>query len=227
MRAHIVQHVRFEGPAAIAEWLAVESAEIQFSHMYGKYDFSDPKASDIIVVMGGPMSINEVDIYPWIREELAFLRAAIDSGVRLLGVCLGAQMIAAALGSRIFPCAQKEIGWFPIRGVNGGEGVLSLPSEATVLHWHGETFDLPDGAVRLASSALCENQAFQFGERTIGLQFHLEMNPLAVGRMISNCGDDLVPAEYVQSEDEIRKLTDRHYTGANSLMGKVLDYLLK
>lgn len=98
---------------------------------------------------------------------------------------------------------QREVGWFPIQGTRGSEGVFRFPPECAVFHWHGETFDLPAGAVRLAGSAGCENQAFQFKRNVIGLQFHLEMTAESVRALVANCRNDLAPGRYVQTEQEL------------------------
>jgi GMP synthase-like glutamine amidotransferase len=153
----------------------------------------------------------------------------ITRGKPVLGICLGAQMIANALGSKVYPNPQKEIGWFPIQGTVTSDqpDVFRFPDECVVFHWHGETFDLPHGAMRLARSAACANQAFQFQRNVIGLQFHLETTPGSARELVANCRGELGPATYVQSEATILAAAPEQYARVNSLMGQVLEFLLR
>ena len=123
------------------------------------------------------MSVNDEDVLDWLRPEKQLVRDAVARGIPVLGVCLGGQLIASALGARVYPGAASEIGWFPVHGVPDVAPSFQFPPEILAFHWHGETFDLPAGAVRLAGSAACENQAFQVGRNVIALQFHLETTP--------------------------------------------------
>ncbi len=134
--------------------------------------------ADALIVMGGPMSAN--DDLPYLHREIHFIRDAIDRGRPVLGVCLGAQLIAKTLGARVYKNAVKEIGWAPVTFTDAaGSDTLfqGLRGSENTFHWHGETFDLPAGGELLASSAICRNQAFRFGDRVYGLQFHLEVTP--------------------------------------------------
>ncbi len=175
MRAHYLQHLPFEGFGSIEPWLRHAGYEITNTPFYASSVLPPMKAIDFLVVMGGPMSVNDEDSIPWLGAEKRFIRNVIDSGKPVLGVCLGAQLIASALGADVYRNPVKEIGWFPVQGVPQN-GILSFrfPAVTEVFHWHGETFALPPGAVLLASSAGCVNQAFQIGASVIGLQFHLE-----------------------------------------------------
>jgi GMP synthase (glutamine-hydrolysing) len=146
-----------------------------------------------LVVMGGPMSVN--DPLPWLRQEERYLVRAISSGVPVLGVCLGAQLLAKCLGARVYPMGHKEIGWHPVRFTEAGltDPLLQgLASEETLFHWHGETFELPADCQRLAGSDLCANQGFRSGSSLYGLQFHPEVTPQIIEswcREDAACGD--------------------------------------
>jgi len=146
-----------------------------------------------LIFMGGPMSAN--DDLAYLRHEIACIRQAVDRGQPVLGVCLGSQLLAKALGARVYKNSAKEIGWFDVELTDSGrrDPVLSgLDSPETVFHWHGETFDLPDGADWLAYSEQCRHQAFRVGSITYGLQFHLEVTPEMIAdwcRQDENCGD--------------------------------------
>ena len=156
MRVHVLQHVPFEGPGRIAAWLAARSAEVTTTRLF-EADAALPPAGafDVLIVLGGPMSANDEAALPWLRQEKRLVAAAILSGKAVLGICLGAQLMAAALGARVYPAQHKEIGWFPVQGCAPQDGSFAFPATAEVFHWHGETFDLPDGAVHLARSAAC------------------------------------------------------------------------
>ena len=145
----------------------------------------------------------------------------------MIGICLGAQLIACAMGAAVRVNREKEIGWFPVTAepARETEDVFSFPQELLVFHWHGETFDLPAGAARLAGSSACENQAFQLGRRVIGLQFHLETTPEAARDIVHHCRDELQPSRYVQSAAQILGVEDSNYTAINTWMDKMLQYL--
>jgi len=226
MRAHYFQHVSFEGLGSIEPWLNSNGYEQTNTRFYESSNLPDPKAIDLLVVMGGPMSVNDEDKFPWLALEKQFVRKIIDTGKPVLGICLGAQIIANAMGARVFPNPVKEIGWFPIHAASSTDGsVFNFPPSQTVFHWHGETFDLPLGALRLAKSEGCENQAFQLSKRVIGLQFHLETTPKSAREIVSNCRDELVPSRYVQSEEEILSASSSRYKSINELMSSILSFL--
>jgi len=226
MWAHYLQHAPFEGLGSIAPWLEAAGYEITNTRLFESAKFPDLKKIDLLVVMGGPMSVNDEDNFPWLVSEKQFILEAINSGKPVLGVCLGAQLIASAIGARVYRNHVKEIGWFPIHGMlSNNTSVFSFPPSMKVFHWHGETFDLPSGATRLAKSDGCENQAFQFGKSVIGLQFHLETTPKAAREIVANCRDELTPSKYVQGEEEIMSAKPEQYQSINHLMNNVLSFL--
>ena len=227
MKVHVLQHVPFEGIGSMASWLAERNAAISSTRFFENPVLPIPEGLDLVIAMGGPMSVNDEATLPWLRPEKEFVRAAVAHGVPVIGICLGAQLIASALGARVYRNAAKEIGWVPIRATAGGADTFCFPEQCTVFYWHGETFDLPAGAVRLAQSAACQNQAFQFKRHVIGLQFHLETTPESAGAILDNCGAELVPGPYVQTEAELRQVTAGAYAGINRLMGEVLSYVTK
>jgi GMP synthase-like glutamine amidotransferase len=148
-----------------------------------------------LVVMGGPMSANDEDTYPWLREERSFVRDSILAGLPTIGHCLGAQIIAKALGAQVVanPLGQ-EIGWWPLlRSAEHIESpwIRDLPDKFSGFHWHGETFSLPEGAVHLLSSVRCENQMFSYGEHCLALQWHPEVTAGSVDEWVHVMGADL------------------------------------
>lgn len=231
MRAHYFQHVPFEGLGSLAPWLDSAGHQITGTRFYEPVEL--PVLSDIglLIVMGGPMSANDEAEFPWLIEEKDYIRRAVSAGTPVLGVCLGAQLIASALGCPVFRNTKKEIGWFPINGVvpsiSTGHEAFRFPPYVEVFHWHGETFELPEGAIRLARSDACNNQAFQYGNRVIGLQFHLETTPESASEIVRHCRAELVPEQYVQAEETILEAGPERYRTINELMGNVLSFLLR
>ncbi len=228
MRAHYFQHVEFEGLGSIASWLEMAGYEITNTRLFESANFPDLKNIDLLVVMGGPMSVNDEDDFPWLVSEKKFIREAINSGKPVLGICLGAQLIAGATGARVYRNSVKEIGWFPIYGISSEDrSIFSFPPTVEVFHWHGETFDLPSGATRLAKSDGCENQAFQIGKSVIGLQFHLETTSKDAREIVSYCRDELISAKYIQTEKKILSVKPERYKSINQLMDSILSFLLQ
>ncbi len=226
MRVHVLQHVSFEGLGSIASWLGTRGATISYTRLFREHQLPALSVIDMLVAMGGPMSVNDEKKLPWLKAEKEFIQAAIAQGIPVLGVCLGAQIIADAMGARVYRNPVKEIGWLPIRPVPVPEGNYCFGQECVAFHWHGETFDLPKGAVRLAESDGCENQAFQLSRNAIGLQFHLEATPESVSALLENCRDELVPGPFVQSEHEIRAVPAESYRAINLIMSDVMSYLI-
>lgn len=226
MDVEILQHVPFEGPGSIAAWLTARGADVGCTRLFAGDPL--PRAADAgaLIALGGPMSVNDEAELDWLRPEKRLLRDAAERGVPVLGVCLGAQLIASALGARVYPGAAREIGWFPIHGTPDAAPCFQFPPQVLAFHWHGETFDLPPGAARLAGSAACENQAFQVGRNVIALQFHLETTPAGVEALIAHCRDELAPGPCVESEQALRAAPAARYAAINRLMDDVLTYLL-
>jgi GMP synthase-like glutamine amidotransferase len=226
MNAHYLQHVSFEGLGSIESFLRAAGYRIAKTQFFKSEILPKPGEIDLLIVMGGPMSVNDEGEFPWLAQEKQFIHDIIKSGKSVLGICLGAQLIASALGARVYRNTKKEIGWFPIRGFpSADKATFSFPPSVEVFHWHGETFDLPPGAIRLARSEGCENQAFQFGRSVIGMQFHLETTPVSARELVENCRNELLPAEYVQTEAEILSAAPEKYWSINDLMDKVLLFL--
>jgi GMP synthase-like glutamine amidotransferase len=227
MNAHFLQHVPFEGLGSIEAWLNTQKARLTSTRFFLNERLPDPSSLDFVISGPGPMSVNDETVFPWLEDEKRFLREAMDAGIPVLGICLGAQLIASSLGARIYPNPVKEIGWFPVQADPVSDGCFRFPNEFDVFHWHGETFDLPADAVRLVRSPGCANQGFQIGRKVIGLQFHLEANPHSAKKLIENSRDEMLPGPFVQSESAIAATPAEKYAANNYLMNEVLAYLVE
>jgi GMP synthase-like glutamine amidotransferase len=160
MRVHVLQHVPFEGLGSIQPWLASRAAVVTWTRFFEAPDLRNLTKVDAVIALGGPMSVNDEAELPWLREEKRFVREAIASGLPVLGICLGAQLIASSLGARVYAGPQKEIGWFPIRACDAPATAFRFPDQLDVFHWHVETFDLPPGAVHLPRAASIRRNRF-------------------------------------------------------------------
>lgn len=226
MKAHYLQHVPFEGIGSIKNWLEASGYRITCTKLYETPCFPDPRSIDVLIIMGGPMSVNDEHHFSWLVAEKKFIHEVIHAEKPVLGICLGAQLIANVLGARVYRNPVKEIGWFPVQGIPSGEPfVFKFPGSIEVFHWHGETFDLPARAVHLAKSEGCFNQAFQFGKSVIGLQFHLETTPEAARDLVFNFRDELITAPYIQTEEEILSVNSDKYQIINNQLINILSFL--
>jgi GMP synthase-like glutamine amidotransferase len=215
MRLHIIQHVAFEGPGAIGEWAREREHSVALTEQSRGGRLPALDDFDFLVVMGGPMSANDDARFAWLAAEKQLIAEALRLQKVILGVCLGAQLVAQVLGARVYRNRDKEIGWFPVQltpEAAGSRLFAGLPEEMTVLHWHGETFDLPQGALHLAQSKLCRNQAFELDGRVLGLQFHLEVLPEGLEDLIQHSAGDIERGPAVQTGGEMRALAHQSRT---------------
>ena len=157
MKLHWCQHVPFEGLGSIEKWANRSGHLLTSTQFYSGDRLPSVDAFDCLVIMGGPMNIYEEDKFPWLSDEKRFVRDAICSGKSVLGICLGAQLVADVLGAAIYPNTYREIGWFPVKRTADTEYDRFLPEEVEAFHWHGDTFDSPPGSIHLARSEACEN----------------------------------------------------------------------
>jgi len=225
MRLHYLQHVPFEDLENIKVWAERKDHSISRTLLFNDERLPDADDFNWLIVMGGPMNIYEDDKYHWLIEEKKFIEKAIANRKIVLGVCLGAQLIADVLGSTVYKNEYKEIGWFPISLTQESRKSAlfnTLPDKFTAFHWHGDTFDLPAGATRIAENEGCANQAFEYNGRVIGFQFHLESSIESINLLLQNCGDEIVEGKYIQTPDEMLSLK-HNVQQINSTMDLLLD----
>ncbi len=230
MRLHYLQHVPFEGLANIEHWARENGWEISATRLYRLEKLPTPDDFDWLVVMGGPMNIYEEKEYPWLAAEKKFIGQAIEKNKIVLGICLGAQLIADVLGGRVVRNKYKEIGWYPVslRPEAGASAPFrGFPNEFLAFHWHGDTFSLPPEAAMIAESEACPAQAFSAkAGRVLALQFHLESSPDSVRALIQNCSDELVDGEYIQSAGAILE-KEENFSSIHGTMLMLLENMKK
>jgi GMP synthase-like glutamine amidotransferase len=206
MRINYFQHVPFEGLGSIEQWIRDNRHHLTVNRLYQNDTMPVMEEVDLLVVMGGPMGVHDEDRFPWLATEKRFIEKAVSRGKAVLGICLGAQLIADVLGARVYPNRTREIGWFPVELTAAGRvsPLFSfLPDRMEVFHWHGDTFDLPAGAVHVARSEACTHQAFVYNEQIIGLQFHMESTLEGVEALIKNCSGELAEGRYIQAPSQL------------------------
>lgn len=225
LRIHYLQHNFFEGLGSIEEWVNTNQHTLTYTRFFEKSIFPSIEEIDWLIIMGGAMSVYDEERFPWLVEEKKFIKQAVISGKTVIGVCLGSQLLAEALGSKVYPNTQKEIGWYPIEW--NEEAIKNklfnkIKNPATVFHWHGDTFDIPKNSLHLASSQTCKNQGFLFRKKILGMQFHLEMTENSIKQMLENCRIDLGEGR-IQTEKEI--LSHSNYSENKEILFTILNKL--
>jgi GMP synthase-like glutamine amidotransferase len=228
MKIHYLQHEPFESPGAILTWAHEHGHTLTSTMLYNNEPLPSIELFDMLVIMGGSMSVYDKRLYSWMNGELRFIESAIKENKAVLGICLGAQLIAHSLGAAVYKNKNREIGWFPISLTPEGSSsglFKAWPDAFTMFHWHGDTFDVPSGAVRTAFSKATVNQAFEYGGKTVALQFHPETTLVDLELFLSNCGDDCRTADtFVQTIEQIREQV-RLIPSMNKMLFKLLDML--
>ena len=225
-RVQVLQHIAFEDPGAITPWLRQRGHQIRTSHLYRGDALPAVGDLDWLIVMGGPMGVHDEAELPWLGAEKAFIRACIDNGKTVLGICLGAQLIANVMGAEVRRNTETEIGWFPISAVGNHPLARLFSGRPTVFHWHGDTFAIPPGAEHLCRSAACENQAFLIGEKVLGLQFHLETTAQGLADLCADCDQNPGTGRWIQTPAEMASDTGR-FDSTQPILAAVLDYMEK
>lgn len=208
MNVIVTIHVASEGPGSLGTFLEAQGYTLETVKLYaGEPLPDDPTGCAAVISMGGPMNVYEDEKYPFLAEEARFIRAAIDRGIPVLGICLGAQMIARVCGAVVGKSPVKEVGWCSVSLTEAGTRdsfFAGLPAQLEVLQWHEDMFHIPDGGVLLASSADCPHQAFRYGS-AYGLQFHVEVTRDMLADWFAGSPD---LAAILNRYDEIRAALD-------------------
>jgi GMP synthase-like glutamine amidotransferase len=227
---HVLQHVTYEGPGCIENWIHKHNHQLSYTKFYESFSIPGTETFDGLIVMGGPMSVYEEELFPWLKAEKQLIKEAIEQGKTVLGICLGSQLIAEVLGARVYPNKLKEIGWFPVTKTETGQQHHVLngiePNEFTVFHWHGDTYDLPSGSEHLFFSGICKHQAFIFDNRVLGLQFHFEVTEDSLNEMVQNGKQELEEGSTIQPGTVILQ-TSALIGENNQRLYKLLDNLFK
>jgi GMP synthase-like glutamine amidotransferase len=225
MRVHYLQHVPFETPEKIADWVQDNGFKLSGTLLYEHRQFPLQSEFDLLIVLGGPMSVHDEVDFPWLIQEKEFIDETIAHKKLVLGICLGAQLIAEVLGGKVYKNSYTEIGWFPVKmtaEARGTKFLRHLPQEYTPFHWHGETFHLPDAIKSAALSIGCANQAFEYQGHVVGLQFHLESSNASIERLINHCRDEMTAGEYIQQAPQMLDQTSL-LRQSNDILEKLLD----
>lgn len=223
MRVHWLQHADFEDLGCIAPWLARRGDAVSRTRLYAGEPLPPVQDFDWLIVMGGPMNIYEYERHPWLRAEKALIREAWQQGRKLLGICLGAQLIADALGAPVTRNAETEVGWFPLQlspDAAHSHFFRDFPAQFRAFHWHGDTFALPQGAASLMRSEACANQAYELDNRVAAIQFHLEVTAANARDWFAH--EQPAPARYVQAPEAVLADLDA-FAENNQLMLKLLE----
>jgi GMP synthase-like glutamine amidotransferase len=227
LNIHTFMHVPYEGLGCIADWIDKNNHAVSFTKFYEAFQLPPIDEIDWLIVMGGPMGVYQEELYPWLVEEKGYIRQAIERGKVVLGICLGSQLIAEVLGAKVYPNKQKEIGWMKVQRTVASKGMPILGNTKEVFkvfHWHGDTYDLPKGSIHLLESKVCKHQAFLYNEKVLGIQFHFEVMPGTVLRMVENGESELIESETVQSATTILN-ESKYFEANNHKMAQLLDHL--
>lgn len=220
--AYALQHIESEEMGHTEEWLRQNNYDIHRVRLYQGDELPDPKKVDYVIGLGGPMSVNGTAEYPWLTKEIDFLRAVLQRPIPVLGICLGAQLLAKAKYASIVKAQEQEIGWYPIQSYKNTRRAIpgfSFPDTMTVLHWHGETFELPKDSTLLASSEACTNQAFVLKPYQVGLQFHLEADLDSVRTMLEHSQGEMAnTGPYTQSSQSLLAKTEEFGPEAKTVL---------
>ena len=229
-RIHYLLHVPFETPGNIDQLVINSGCTATETRLWETTELPEQNRFDLLIIMGGPMNIYQHDKYPWLDAEKKFIAKTIDAGKTVLGICLGSQLLADVLGSTVIPNRCREIGWYPVHltGLAANSPAFrNIPVKFTPFHWHGDTYPVPPGAVRIGSSPACDNQGFIFDGNVVGLQFHLEMTRESIRNIIDNCSNELIIDEYVTPAITIDENTEQYIEASQRIMEQFFRNLLE
>ncbi len=227
MDALILQHTASEGPGLVLPELTRRGWRTEVCELWrgglppARHDFK------FVLVLGGPMNIYQHRDFPWLVAEKKWLSETLEKGVAVFGICLGAQLLADVLGARVVQNPEYEVGWWPVEFTDGARSCFAgLPERATFMHWHGDTFALPEGAIPLASTLACPNQGFLWNNRVLGLQFHPEVDENLAAAFAVDEGGNWPSGRFVQDPERLRADALARLPDSAATLGSFLDFLL-
>lgn len=237
LRVHFFQHIEGEGVGSPEQWLQERGAIVTQTEFFkvGKGQTTMLPAHDevdLLMIMGGAMSVNDEEEYPWLKDEKAWIKAHIEAGKPTIGLCLGSQLIANALGAKVEKNKHKEIGWWPVhkrQTVQFDRSVFRFPDEITPLSWHGDFVrELPQGAIWLAENEATPHQAYQYGRHVLAFQFHPESTPDNLKLFLADEGyKDLTDGPYVQKADKLLAAAPQDFKAPNQLLLDAIEFVLE
>lgn len=228
MRIHFLQNASFERPGYLENLIRGNGYYSTCTPLFRSTETPDIHSFDLLIILGGPMNVYQEKEFPYLIEEKKFIEKSINAGKKVLGICLGAQLIATVLGARVTTNLVKEIGWFPVRLSDDYKRhrlLKNIPAEFVPMHWHGDTFQIPSGAKRIASNEACQNQGFIYDERVMGLQFHLETSSESLEEMVKNCHGELIDGKFIQKEADLISGARQFMSSANRIMEQLFKAL--
>jgi len=226
MRVHFISHAVFESLGAIEKWVRDRDFQLTGSMPYKGEVLPDIKDIDFLCILGGPQSSTKIEKFPYLQDEINYIKQALDQDKYVFGVCLGAQLIGEALGAKTEQSPTKEVGVYPVTLTESGQADQlfdGFPKSFDVSHWHYDMPGIADGVEILAESKGCPRQAYRYGKKVVGTQCHFEFTLQSALRLIKNCPEDLSPGEYTQTVEELSK---NDYCTINQRLFKILDRMI-
>ncbi|WP_442768490.1 type 1 glutamine amidotransferase [Acinetobacter bohemicus] len=237
LKVHYFQHIAGEGFGSCYQFLKQHHAKISATEFFAlPVDRSleiealpQVEDVDLLIIMGGEMSVNDEVNFPWLKIEKRWLRRYLSMGKPAIGLCLGGQLIANALGAAVSRSEKQELGWTGVRKVNYVPAeCFELPAEFNVMQWHSETFEIPKGAIHLAENDVCRNQMYQIGKNVLGFQFHPEITPEALNLFLENEEElDHFPGQHMQTQQQLKKTSKNNFIVGNQILNQAIEYVLQ